>query len=808
MDEHDDASELPSSAEPGPAPGDPRGGPSGGHGAPGCGPGGPGDGRASDGRGGLPAGLPEDDFDADAEMARWVADIEAGRERIPEEWELDGSAVSLSLGDAADVDPALLAAMLGPDGLGGHSLSAAFGQDQAADALPPGPILSALTEQAACGLARLSDDELTGAIQAARRLRNRDAYLETLMVAEFGRRRAAAHDDAKARKVPAGRRPGEFAPDELAIELVCTAGEADGLIERGLALTARLPRTLAGMAAGTISPDRAGAIAAWTASLTDHDAARADEILAAAAPGLRYDQLSRKAAALELKLNPDGVKARKEHMRQTRQRVEVRREDSGNASIAGRELDTLDALASKAYIDALAVRIRNHGHADGGLEMIRARVMTELLQGRNPLDLLKPRPRHTTRPDGPDARPSAGPADADPPSGTAPPHASADGNDVGGADGNDGADRSAGDRADHATLNDDGHAHGNDGPHGEDGPRTGEAADRSGPDYRDPDDPGPQCPDDPEDLDDCDDDDPGDPAPGYAGPGGAPAWDSNEAEHARYGEPPDPAERRGPLRPDQTAPPPANLNLTIPIGTLLGWSTTPAQAGTLGLLDAEETRDFVAAASRHPRTRWSITLIDENGHAIAHGRARGQHPWEPPPDQTPPPATTPPGMPPAGMPPSATTPPGVPSAGTSPPGGTPPRPRDAPTPNADQLAHLRDLIRVLNIAFDPIAKDTCDHRQAEDHYTPSRKLKDVVRARTITCDAPGCNAQALYCDLDHTVAYPDGPSCQCNLGPKCRRHHRAKQAPGWRVEQPEPGVVRWTLPNGRTHTTTPTEYEL
>ena len=49
-----------------------------------------------------PAAMPEDDFDADAEMARWVADIEAGRERIPEEWELDGSAVSLSLGDACD----------------------------------------------------------------------------------------------------------------------------------------------------------------------------------------------------------------------------------------------------------------------------------------------------------------------------------------------------------------------------------------------------------------------------------------------------------------------------------------------------------------------------------------------------------------------------------------------------------------------------------------------------------------------------------------------------------------------------------
>jgi hypothetical protein len=689
---------------------------------------------SSGGWDGLPRYVPDDDFDADAEMARWVADIEAGRERIPEEWELDGSAVSLSLGDASDVDPGLLAAMLGPDGLGGQALGPAFGQDQAADAQPPGPVLAALTEQAASDLADLSDDQLTGAMHAARRLQNRDAYQQTLMIAEFGRRRAAAFDDAKARKVPVGRRPGEFAPDELAIELVCTAGEADGLIERGLALTSRLPRTLAGMAAGAISADRAAAIAAWTASLTDADAARADEILAAAAPALRYDQLTRKAAALELKLNPDGVKARTEHAKQTRQRVEVRREDSGNASLAGRELDTLDALASKAYIDALAVRIRNHGHADGGLEMTRARVMTELLQGRNPLDLLKPRPRHTTNPDGtgPDGTGPDGtdPADDEPSPGTAPP----DDNGGGRANGN-------GDT------------------------RADETGALSGPGFRDPDDPGPQCPDDREDVDDYDD-----PVPGYAGPDGAAAWDPSEADHAHlHYEPDDPAERHGPLRPDQTAPPPANLNLTIPIGTLLGWSTTPAQAGSFGLLDPDETRALTTAASRHPRSRWSITLIDANGHAVAHSRARGQHPWNPPPDQPLPPGTSP--------------------------------------PNADQLAYLRDLIRALNITLNPIAQDTCDHRQAENRYTPSRKLKDVIRARTTTCDAPGCGAQALYCDLDHTLAYPDGPSCQCNLGPKCRRHHRAKQAPGWRVEQPEPGIVRWTLPNGRTHITTPTEYD-
>ena len=340
--------------------------------------------------------------------------------------------------------------------------------------------------------------------------------------------------------------------------------------------------------------------------------------------------------------------------------------------------------------------------------MIGTRVMTELLQGRDPLDLINPRPRFADR------------------TTTEPP-----------------ADRPSHDTQANGT----------------------EAC--AGADVRHPDDPGPDYPgdqDDPEDLDEL--------VCGYAGPNGVPAWTPEEAANARDAEPDDPAQRRGPLRPTQSAPPPANLNLIIPIGTLLGWSTTPAQAGAFGLLDPEETQALVAAASKHPRTRWSITLTDPAGRAIAHGRARGQHPWEPPPN---PPATAPPG--------------------TSP-------------PDADQAARLRHLIQALKIIFDPIAQDACDHRSAENHYTPSRKLKDLIRARTLTCDAPGCNAQALYSDLDHTTPYPDGPTDQCNLGPKCRRHHRAKQAPGWRVEQPEPGTTRWTLPNGRTHTTTPTTYDI
>jgi hypothetical protein len=136
----------------------------------------------------------------------------------------------------------------------------------------------------------------------------------------------------------------------------------------------------------------------------------------------------------------------------------------------------------------------------------------------------------------------------------------------------------------------------------------------------------------------------------------------------------------------------------------------------------------------------------------------------------------------------------------------PPNSASPRAPASTQAAQLEDFLRRLNVTLTPIAKGGCDHAAAEPRYTPSRRLAHLIRARTATCDAPGCTAQAVHADLDHATPHPEGLTDQCNLGPKCRRHHKAKQAPGWKVEQPAPGVIRWTLPSGRTHTTMPTVY--
>lgn len=200
---------------------------------------------------------------------------------------------------------------------------------------------------------------------------------------------------------------------------------------------------------------------------------------------------------------------------------------------------------------------------------------------------------------------------------------------------------------------------------------------------------------------------------------------------------------------------------------MLGWSNAPGDAGSWGLFDGDDTRSLVQAASLHPRTRWCVTVTGPDGTAVAHGCASGQHPWRADPETA---------------------------------GGCA---RDGP----HNAARLADLLRGLNVTLVPIARGSCDHRNAEDRYLPSRRLRHLVCARTVTCPARGCGAQAYHGDQDHTIPYPHGITDECNLSPTCRRHHRAKQAAGWHLEQPEPGVMRWTLPSGRVYTTTPTVYD-
>jgi len=263
----------------------------------------------------------------------------------------------------------------------------------------------------------------------------------------------------------------------------------------------------------------------------------------------------------------------------------------------------------------------------------------------------------------------------------------------------------------------------------------------------------------------------------------------------------------------------ALVNLTVPLATALGLSGTPGEAAGFGILDAATARDLLAAAGRSPHTRWCVTVLSPDGTAAAHGCATGRHPPPPGPE---PPGPEPPASPapggvaspapggisspaPGGVapPPPGPAPPGTASPGTS--SGTSSGPDQRPLPDT----RARDHLRSLGVHLTPIARGSCDHQHAETGYRPSRKLQHLIRTRSTRCTAPGCGRPAARCDLDHTLAWDKGGiTCECGLAPLCRHHHRLKQSQGWQLTQPEPGVLQWRTPHGRTFTTTPTEYPL
>ena len=237
----------------------------------------------------------------------------------------------------------------------------------------------------------------------------------------------------------------------------------------------------------------------------------------------------------------------------------------------------------------------------------------------------------------------------------------------------------------------------------------------------------------------------------------------------------------------------ARINVTVPLSTLLGTSGTPGEVAAFGPVDAELARELARAAGTHPATRWCVTVIGQHGQAVGHGCARGRHsaPQHPP--------TGPEGPAQDGPPPDGPAP-----DGPAPDGPARDRPTNGRAVPAEPLDPLNPLARAflqrLRIRIIPLAVGSCDHRNEEPGYKPSRLLRHLIEARTPRCTAPGCRRPAAQCDQDHTIPYEaGGRTCECGLGPLCRRHHRCKHAQGWtaratrtwrlRVDHPSPTAI-------------------
>jgi hypothetical protein len=85
----------------------------------------------------------------------------------------------------------------------------------------------------------------------------------------------------------------------------------------------------------------------------------------------------------------------------------------------------------------------------------------------------------------------------------------------------------------------------------------------------------------------------------------------------------------------------------------------------------------------------------------------------------------------------------------------------------------------------------------DDPYVVPAAMRRTVQLRDQTCRYPGCVRPAQMCDLDHTIPWPQGPTCPCNLSALCRHHHRLKtHEPGWSLTNHGDGHLTWRTPYG------------
>jgi hypothetical protein len=92
--------------------------------------------------------------------------------------------------------------------------------------------------------------------------------------------------------------------------------------------------------------------------------------------------------------------------------------------------------------------------------------------------------------------------------------------------------------------------------------------------------------------------------------------------------------------------------------------------------------------------------------------------------------------------------------------------------------------------------DLNEHERVDQHDA-SAPMATRIELSHPTCVFPWCTRPARRCDKDHQVPYDaGGATCDCNLTPLCRRHHRLKTHRGFRYTIIEPGTWLWRTPHG------------
>jgi hypothetical protein len=257
----------------------------------------------------------------------------------------------------------------------------AFADGGFCDTMLPGPELAEMLAEATNGgYSRLSDDALVGILRAWQRQVSSDQSEMVRIIAQIASRRAMQSQR------PGWSRVAEHVADELAVELTLTGRSAARLLDVASGLE-RLPEVNDALLSGFIDWARACVFVDELAVLDEATAAGIAEELADKAAGWTTGQLRAALARAVLTADPRAAELRKKKARKET-RVEMWREGSGNAALAGRELAPADVIAADARLRADADWARAQG-ADGTIAELRAAAFIARLTGRG-LGMLLP----------------------------------------------------------------------------------------------------------------------------------------------------------------------------------------------------------------------------------------------------------------------------------------------------------------------------------------------------------------------------------------------------------------------------------
>jgi hypothetical protein len=239
-------------------------------------------------------------------------------------------------------------------------------------------------------------------------------------------------------------------------------------------------------------------------------------------------------------------------------------------------------------------------------------------------------------------------------------------------------------------------------------------------------------------------------------------------------------------RPGQPVPCGAQLTVLVPLGAALGTSDEPAELVGHGPLEPDLLAELLAAGPAL-RAAW----LDDQGVPVSVS-TKVQRPGRGDPEAVRQAllriAVEPPGPPHPRHPDDHRSPIEPP-----PPDEDPPRLDDVPPGRQSPPGR----VPAGRVSDRPRLRERAHPAGTPGPYRVPTRLRRLLTLRSPRCEWPGCGCAATGCDQDHDLAHPYGPTCACQLGPLCRRHHRVKQAIMSKQRTRDAGV-RWTSPTGRT----------